>query len=354
MIRPALETLILALSAEGGPHPAERAIFLGAEPHLGLIRWPRIVGWQPFKPAADRWESAGFSRVESPSGKWPLVMMLPGKSRDEILAQFALGHDLLEPGGQLLVALPNTLGAARFEKELARASGGVVSIQKHKCRAFHATLDKPWNAELLENWRAGGRRRTVAGTGFVVEAGIFSPDRIDPGSQLLAERLPSHLRGRVADLGAGWGYLSKTILEKCQKVDVLDLYEADARALQCAQLNVKRCDSPLDLASPPCALSDGPEIHFHWHDVAAGISGSYDAIVMNPPFHSGQATDIDLGRAFINSAAAALTRGGKLYLVANRQLPYEATLEAAGLAWSNVGESQHYKLLFAELRHRPL
>jgi len=72
--------------------------------------------------------------------------------------------------------------------------------------------------------------------------------------------------------------------------------------------------------------------------------------VMNPPFHTGQATDVDLGRAFLKVAAGSLKRGGKLLLVANRQLPYEAALEASGLAWRKITEDKIYKLLAAEKR----
>ena len=89
---------------------------------------------------------------------------------------------------------------------------------------------------------------------------------------------------------------------------------------------------------------------FHWHDVTTGLPEIYDAIVMNPPFHTGQATDVDLGRAFLKTAAASLKRGGKLLLVANRQLPYEAVLEASGLAWRKIAEDKTYKILFADKR----
>jgi 16S rRNA (guanine1207-N2)-methyltransferase len=88
----------------------------------------------------------------------------------------------------------------------------------------------------------------------------------------------------------------------------------------------------------------------HWHDVTTGLPGPFDAILMNPPFHTGQATDVDLGRAFLKVAFASLKRGGKLLLVANRQLPYEAVLEASGLAWRKTAEDRVYKLLFAEKR----
>jgi 16S rRNA (guanine1207-N2)-methyltransferase len=332
---PALETLMLAFSADDGLAVPERALFIGAEPHPDLKKWSSVTGWQPLKPRADAWEKAGFARIETPDGKWPLVLMLPGKSRDETLAWFALAKDRLENGGTIVVAMPNTAGAARFEKELSKATGSVTSIQKHKCRAFFATDDGTWSDEIFADWRALGGRREIENTAFTVEAGIFSADHIDPGSQLLADHFPAHLRGDVADLGAGWGFLSDAILKRSTKIERLDLFEADARALDCARNNLAHHET---------------EIGFHWHDVTTGLPQAYDAIIMNPPFHTGQATDVDLGRAFLRVASASLKRGGKLLLVANRQLPYEAALEATGLAWRKIAEDRVYKLIFAERR----
>lgn len=314
------------------PH---RALFLGAEAHPALRGWPSVTGWQPFKPLADAWEKAGFSRTDEPEGAWPLVLLLPGKAKDEILASFARAHDLLEPGGTLVVAMPNGAGAQRFEKELRRASGTIVSLQKNKCRAFHTARDGAWDEALLAEWRALGAPREVAG--FAVTAGIFSTGHVDPGSALLAEHLPGNLRGDVADLGAGWGYLSKAVADRCPAVKAIHLFEADARALACARKN----------------LGEG-NFKFHWHDVAAGIPGAYDAVVSNPPFHTGQETDITLGKAFLRAAAGALRTGGRLYLVANRQLPYEAGLDALGLVWRKPVEDATYKLLFAEKRSAPV
>jgi 16S rRNA (guanine1207-N2)-methyltransferase len=330
----ALETLMLAFAADDGLSIPRSALFIGAEPHAALGEWPEITGWQPLKPLASAWERAGFPRADQlPEGKWPLVMVLPGKSRDETLAWLAMARDRLEPAGKLLVAMPNTAGAGRFEKELSKATGNIVSIQKHKCRAFHATEDGAWNEEIFTEWRALGKPREISG--FTVQAGVFSSDHIDPGSQLLADHLPAHLHGNVADLGAGWGFLSDAILKRCPKVRRLDLFEADSRALECARGNL---------------ACHGCEITYHWHDVTTGLPEIYDAIVMNPPFHTGQATDVDLGRAFLRTAAASLRRGGKLLLVANRQLPYEAALEASGLAWRKITEDKIYKILAAEKR----
>lgn len=322
--------------SEGGLTPAQPVWFLGAEAHPALAGWPGLTGWQPLKPLADAWDHAGLARNdEPPSGRWPMVLVLPGKSRDETLAAFAMARDRLEAGGRIVVAIANTAGAARFEKEFARATGGVVSQQKHKCRVFHACDDGTWDEACFAAWRGLAMPRAIEGTGFATVAGVFSSNHVDPGSRLLADHLPAGLRGRAADLGAGWGFLSDALLRRCPGVTAVDLFEADQRALGCARANL---------------AGQTRDCRFHWQDVTKGLKDVYDVIVMNPPFHSGQATDVGLGRAFIRTAAGALRRGGRLLMVANRQLPYESLLDEAGLVWRHAGGDATFKLLFADKR----
>lgn len=335
-MNPALETLMLALSAEQGIPVPPRALFLGAQAHPDLATWPELTGWQPLKPLADIWDRAGLPRAdEAPEGKWPLVLVLPGKSRDETLSWFAAARDRLEPGGRIVAAMPNTAGAGRFEKELEKAAGNITSIQKHKCRAFRAVEDGTWDEAVFRQWRTLGNPREIPGTRFITRAGVFSSDHIDPGSRLLADHLPANLHGNVADAGAGWGFLTDAALRRCPRIELIDLFEADSRALDCSRENLS---------------GHSRDIRFHWHDVTTGLPEVYDAVIMNPPFHTGQATDVDLGRAFLTTAASSLGRGGKLLLVANRQLPYESVLDSLRLSWRKPAEDKTYKLLFAEKR----
>ncbi len=336
-MNPALETLILALAGDEGRTNPCPALFLGAEPHPEWRGWPDLTGWQPHKPLADAWQRAGFHHEAGPpAGKWPLVMVLPGKSRDETLAWFALARACLKPGGRILAAMPNTTGAARFEKELAKATRRISSIQKHKCRAFLAVDDGSWDEDLFLTWLESGKPRAIPGTGFITQAGVFSSGHIDPGSRFLASHLPAGLHGHVADLGAAWGFLSDAALRHCPRITKLELFEADSRALACARENLARHTR---------------DIRFHWHDVTTGLPTSpLDAVLMNPPFHNGRAADVELGRAFITRAAESLRRGGRLLLVANRQLPYEAMLDDLHMAWRKPAENATYKLLFAEKR----
>jgi 16S rRNA (guanine1207-N2)-methyltransferase len=165
----------------------------------------------------------------------------------------------------------------------------------------------------LQQWRSLDAPRAIADGRFRSRPGLFAWDRIDAGSALLAEHLPHDLRGRAADLGAGYGFLSTELLAKNPGIVALDLYEAEARALELARGNLAAHAARVELA-------------FHWHDVAQGLLARYDAIVSNPPFHVGRADLPELGRAFILAAAAALRPGGRFWLVANRHLAYEAAL----------------------------
>jgi 16S rRNA (guanine1207-N2)-methyltransferase len=323
-MNPALETLVLALQehrVEGG-----EVLFLGAEPHPGL---PPLLGWQPLKPLADACEKAGMKLTDHPTGRFSTVLFLPGKTKEESLAGFATAHDLLGEGGRLVVAMANTAGAARFEKELGRAAPLLFSVSKNKCRAFAISSTQPWDEALLNEWRGFAEPKVISGTSFVTQPGVFSAKHIDPGSLLLGSHMPVSLRGNVADLGAGWGFLSQVALGKSPNISRIDLFEADARALECARKNVSG------------------NVHFHWHDVTKGLPESYDHVIMNPPFHTAQSKDIDLGKAFLSVAAGALRRNGTLHLVANRQLPYELHLRELGLRSRLIAEDHAYKVIFA-------
>ena len=176
--------------------------------------------------------------------------------------------------------------------------------------------------------------RPIPGGRFLSRPGLFAWDRIDAASSLLAAHLPLDLAGVGADLGAGYGYLSAEVLARCPQVTGMDLYEAQARALALARQNLQRESQAVPLA-------------FHWHDVCAGLLRRYDFIVSNPPFHAGRADQPELGRAFIAAAAAALNPEGRLWMVANRHLPYESTLREGFSSVRIVADEQGFKVIAA-------
>ncbi|MGY3038476.1 16S rRNA (guanine1207-N2)-methyltransferase [Rhodanobacter sp. TND4EL1] len=280
-------------------------------------------GWlceQSFLPFADELGRNGLRVGEPAVGeRFSLVLVLPPRQRDEARALFARALTHLAPGGCVLAAMPNAEGAKSGEADLAKLTGSVQHLSKHKCRVFwSAPVDTGIDRDLLAEWLALDAPREIV-DGYVSRPGLFAWDRIDRASALLAQHLPPDLHGRVADLGAGYGYLASQIVARCPRVQALDLYEAEARALEPARINLARAqrERGRELA-----------VAVHWHDVTRGLAQRHDTIVSNPPFHQGRADLPELGRAFIVSAAEALQADGRLLIVANRHLPYEAILAA--------------------------
>ena len=237
----------------------------------------------------------------------------------------------------MVACAANDEGAKSVEGDLKRLAGLSGTLSKHHCRVGWTRIDpETVDIALLDDWAALDVPRPILDGRFVSRPGVFAWDRVDAASALLAAHLPTDLAGRAADLGCGWGYLSVELLQRCPAIVSLELYEAEARALDLARRNLAGARVPLA---------------FHWHDVTAGLPARYDVIVSNPPFHAqGRADRPDIGRAFIAAAADALNPGGRLWLVANRHLPYEVVLDARFAEVRTVAQAQGFKVIAATKR----
>jgi 16S rRNA (guanine1207-N2)-methyltransferase len=318
---------------------AAPAVFIRAEadPALNDVL-PGLACEQTLKPDYDRLAALGCAvslRAQGPCGT---ALCLLTKNKSENLANIARAWSMLEPGGLLVGAGANAAGGASSARHARAAFGDVATLSKHHCRVFWTRRRPGPMPAAAADWLAAGELHRVPETGYLSRPGIYGWNRIDEGSRLLAAHLPPGLTGRVADLGAGWGFLSLSLLERCPGIGRLDLYDAEWLALEAARANVS-------------ARHPGAPVDYHWHDVTRGLPAQrYDAIVMNPPFHAGKATDVALGRAFIAAAAAALVPGGTLLMVASRHLPYEAAVDQHLQGRHAVAETAAFKLIRAVAR----
>lgn len=229
--------------------------------------------------------------------------------------------------GRLTVFGPKDRGGLRLRKEL-EAFGCVVGESSKKHHRICVALRPAVTAGLEAAIEAGSPRRAV--DELWTQPGVFSWDRLDPGTALLQKTLPP-LSGAGADFGCGIGWLSRSVLAS-PKVTKLTLVDLDRRAVDAACRNV-----------------DDPRAEFLWDDVrqAGGRMEKLDFIVTNPPFHETGGEDRSLGQAFIKTAAACLRKGGDLWLVANRHLPYEAILKEHFAQVRLAGETNGYKVFEA-------
>ncbi|MCI2246500.1 methyltransferase [Xanthomonas sp. PPL568] len=339
-----LETLFLPFAQGVLRWPAGKVLFLRARDGWALRQHaqpPQLVCEQDYRPFASAMQQGGWTvRAEqdgdADAGGYALVLVLPPRQREEARALLARAVALAAPGGVVVACQANNEGARSGEDDLQHLAGLGGKLTKHHCRVYWtAPLQGGHDAALQQRWAKLDAVRPILEGRFRSRPGVFAWDRIDPASALLAEHLPADLRGRAADLGAGYGYLSAELLARCPQLTALDLFEADARALALARAN---------LAQAPAGVTLG----FHWHDVTTGLPGQYDAIVSNPPFHApGRLERPDIGRRFIAVAAQALAPGGRLFLVANRHLPYEAVLDASFGETEVLATRDGFKLIHA-------
>lgn len=314
----AFETGALApLSSKG-----RRAFFLRAED----LPLKEIVAEQSFRPEFLRLQNKGWEvSPRLPSGEFEQGLMLLTKHKEENFANIARGWALLADGGQLVCAGANDDGAASLERHVAKALGVDETLSKFHCRVFWLTRAEKTPPAY---WRGLGGLQPVSDSSWLSTPGIFAWDRIDDGSALLAAHLPNDLAGYVADLGCGWGYLSREALARSAGIQHIDLIDAEHLALDAARANIT-----------------DPRARFHWLDLGSEAAPhTYDAVICNPPFHTGRASTPALGQQVIEAAARALRRGGVFYMVANRGLPYEPLLKRNFASFETLADNNKFRV----------
>src|SRR5262249_45484405 len=152
--------------------------------------------------------------------------VLPPRQREEGRALLARAVRATDEGGIVMAAASNLEGAKTLENDLKSLTGNVTALSKNKCRVFWSHIDtERLNQAQIDAWLDLDAPRKVADGRFLSRPGVFAWDHIDAGSRLLVDTLPAKLEGRVADLGAGFGYLSDAVLARYPQVTHLDAIE---------------------------------------------------------------------------------------------------------------------------------
>ena len=134
---------------------------------------------------------------------------------------------------------------------------------------------------------------------FCTDAGVFSKQHIDPGSELLCKSLPDELSGRVLDMGCGWGAMTVMTLAAHPDLE-MTMADVNERARGLAVRNTAANGMHAE-----ALLSDGFE----------RVQGLFDAVITNPPIRAGKAVIYKM----FEDAKAHLRAGGALYLVIRKQ-----------------------------------
>jgi len=162
--------------------------------------------------------------------------------------------------------------------------------------AEHYYTNAPTSEHEERSFRAVFAGKVLA---FDTDAGVFSKQHVDPGSELLCKSLPDDLSGDVLDMGCGWGAMTVMTLARFPQANVT-MADVNERALGLAVSNVAK-----NRMTAKAVLSDGFE----------KIEGLFDAVITNPPIRAGKAVIYKM----FEDAKAHLVPGGVLYLVIRKQ-----------------------------------
>ena len=146
------------------------------------------------------------------------------------------------------------------------------------------------------------RRVTLTALGnaltFTTDAGVFSRDGLDRGTEVLLNALPA-LSGRVLDLGCGWGAVGVALGKRYPGPQIV-MTDINRRAAELARRNLAENGVAAEVVR-----GDGFE----------SVTGRFDAIVTNPPIRAGKAVIYGL----FDRARDFLKPGGALYVVIRKQ-----------------------------------
>ena len=207
----------------------------------------------------------------------------------------------------------------------------VIATKRAERPASDAIADSDYlRHDVFHRYTATMRGREIA---LFTRPGVFSWDHVDEATALLAEAMVVNAGEHVLDLGCGAGALGITASGLSGGAPVT-LVDADMEAVRSAARSIEHAGVPNARVIPS--------------DIASAVLAEhFDVVVTNPPFHVGKATDLDVPLQFIEDAWHVLNAGGRLFLVANRTLPYERAIYQRFGNIATVHDGRRFKVLSA-------
>ena len=133
---------------------------------------------------------------------------------------------------------------------------------------------------------------------------------------------------RVLDFACGNGVIGLTLLKRQPATDLV-LLDTSALALESVRRSLQAND---------CAAQVLPS------DGLDAVSGTFDWIISNPPFHRGVANDLDIAKRFFSQAGQHLKQTGRMLLVYNQHLPYQDWLKEHFSSLEIIGSNRRFKV----------
>lgn len=254
-----------------------------------------------------------YSLSHQPTSSYDSALIYLPKSKAELDLMIAYISPMLKHGADVYLVGEKKGGIASACKRLDSVGKNASKLDSAKhCQLWHVNLTEKVNPFEPAKWTKVHQiefKDTVFS--IVSMPGVFSFSELDEGTALLMESMFTRLEGRVLDFGCGCGVLG-TYTKLLNPEISLEMVDINLLALYCAKKTIE-----LNQLEAKIYPSDG------WNQV----EGRVNAVVTNPPFHSGIATEYQTTEQFIQKAKDKMAKFSPFLLVANSFLKYAAIIE---------------------------
>ncbi|MGQ8365459.1 methyltransferase [Glaciecola sp. 1036] len=227
-------------------------------------------------------------------------------------------NNVVKPEGRIILVGENKSGAKSAAKLLQKHLDQVHKIDAAKhCSLFSGFLPKSMKDFSIDNYlQINSIDINEVSLQICSLPGVFGHKKLDEGTALLLSQYSDHkairmMKGNLYDFACGTGVIG-CYFQKVNPALEITFSELSALALYC-------CEKTLDVnhLNGKVIASDGMQ----------EITGTFNYILSNPPFHSGIKNDYAITEKFIKDAYKHLKSNASLSIVANRFLPYPDLLE---------------------------
>lgn len=242
-----------------------------------------------------------------------LVVIAFPKSKAEFIFTLAMIAPFVNDNTTIVIVGDNKSGI----KSVAKQSEGYLDFcikqdSARHCLLFSARYIKAGTPFNLSEWFTYYEVVLAEQTLKVAALpGVFSQKGLDKGTQVLLNNLPKEISGKVLDFGCGAGVISAAIALQFPEL-TLTLADVSALAIKSSEQTLK-----INNLQGQCVASDG----------LSGVTGTFNWIVSNPPFHQGLKTHYAATELFLTQCTNHMQKNSVLLVVANSFLQYQPIME---------------------------
>lgn len=216
-----------------------------------------------------------FAAQQGAGGYSHVVYAVANYSPHEVIADnIAIGASFLKQDGEFYLVTRTKSGGVRQGQMLGEVLDSDLELEAQG-KGYRIYRSKP-GEQIKETDPRRNISYSVLGHDIQVqtEAGLFSKDGLDEGTRALLEFVSPKDFTRLLDVGSGWGAIGLTAAINNPNGQVV-MMDVDTRAVRVATDNARN----LNLSDRVSALAAAD---------LREVSGNFDLILSNPPFHASE------------------------------------------------------------------